>query len=246
MHRIRCSEIWGGIRNVDMDLCTSGLSASLFSSSCAGGKGGDIYYFSVCGSDRLTRVAIADVVGHGEKVSAVSQWLYDALAARMNTLEGDGVLSDLNSLAAGRGLDCMTTAAVVGFYESDGNLYFSYAGHPPLLLNRRGESQWNEMTLPSPTGVGNLPLGVVEEGTFDQASSPLRSGDRMFLYTDGVIEAPDAEGNAFGLDRLLHVITANRGAPLTDLKQEVLGAVRAHAGQALSHDDMTMMALEIR
>ena len=84
MHRIQCTEIWGGIKNQDADVCSRGLTASLYSSACEGGKGGDIYYLSVCGEDKLTRIAIADVVGHGEQVSAVSQWLYDTLQDRMN------------------------------------------------------------------------------------------------------------------------------------------------------------------
>ncbi|GAG80253.1 unnamed protein product [marine sediment metagenome] len=44
-----------------------------------GGKGGDIYYFGVCKGDIITRLAIADVTGHGETVSEVSQYVYDSL-----------------------------------------------------------------------------------------------------------------------------------------------------------------------
>jgi phosphoserine phosphatase RsbU/P len=103
MHRIRCSEIWGGNTNMDSDVCTGGITASLFSSAADGGKGGDIYYISVCGSDLLTRIAIADVVGHGEAVSQVSDWLYQSLAARMNDGAGNAVLSDVNELACDHG-----------------------------------------------------------------------------------------------------------------------------------------------
>ena len=80
VHRIRCAEVWGGIRNAELEAVTSGVRASLFSSSCEGGEGGDVYYFSVCGADSLTRVALADVTGHGQTVSQVGRWLYDALA----------------------------------------------------------------------------------------------------------------------------------------------------------------------
>ena len=62
MQEIRCAEIWGGIRNFDTDVCTSGLTASLSAQSASGGKGGDIYFFSVCGADRLTRIAIASLL----------------------------------------------------------------------------------------------------------------------------------------------------------------------------------------
>jgi serine phosphatase RsbU (regulator of sigma subunit) len=45
--------------------------------------GGDIYYFGVCKGDTITRLAIADVTGHGEAVSEISQYVYDSLKAHM-------------------------------------------------------------------------------------------------------------------------------------------------------------------
>ena len=56
MRRLKCAEIWGGIKNTDLDVCSSGVTVSLYSSACDGGRGGDVYYFSVCGADRVTRL----------------------------------------------------------------------------------------------------------------------------------------------------------------------------------------------
>ena len=84
MYRIRCAEIWGGIGSRDEDVCSAGILASLYSNAYGGGEGGDIYYLSVCESDKLTRVAIADVAGHGAQVSDVSEWLFHILQAHMN------------------------------------------------------------------------------------------------------------------------------------------------------------------
>jgi hypothetical protein len=50
-HHIQCSEIWGGIRGDQLEAESSGLRASLFSRACEGGKGGNIYDFSVCSSE---------------------------------------------------------------------------------------------------------------------------------------------------------------------------------------------------
>ncbi len=69
--RLVCSGIWGGIRNLDQDISAGGVFISLYSLSCDGGKGGDIYYFGVCRGDKVLRLAIADVVGHGQAVSDV-------------------------------------------------------------------------------------------------------------------------------------------------------------------------------
>ena len=132
MERIPCATIWGGIRDESVDVCSRSVDASLYSSAAEGGKGGDVYFLSVCGNDALTRVALADVAGHGKSVSDVSQWLFESLESRMESVEGNRILSDLNSLALERGSAAITTGAVVGFYSEDSKVYYSYAGHYPM------------------------------------------------------------------------------------------------------------------
>ena len=126
---------------------------SLYSSSAHGGKGGDIYFLSVCGNDVLTRIALADVAGHGQTVSDVSQWLYVSLEARMGSVDGDRILADLNRVAVERGISAMTTGAVVSFYSEDSNVYCSYAGHHPMLIYRLGERRWEAAEVVSSNSV---------------------------------------------------------------------------------------------
>ncbi|MEW6234920.1 MAG: PP2C family protein-serine/threonine phosphatase [Candidatus Omnitrophota bacterium] len=242
---IGCATIWGGIQNADFDIAAHSLSASLYSRSCAGGKGGDIYYFSVCGKDKLTRIAVADVVGHGEDVSEISAWVYESLVKRMSNLEGNGVLSELNDKLQGRGLEAMTTAAVVAFYTGNHHLYFSYAGHPPLFVKRRYESSWSPIELKTTPGMNNLPLGIKRETYYDQNETPLEKGDRVFLYTDGVIEAPDADHNLYGKDRLLALLNSMENAAIHEIKNAVLADLLRHTSGSLEHDDVTMLVLEV-
>ena len=81
--RLECKEIWGGIRNRDIEISAGKVIGSIYSESSAGGMGGDIYYFGVCKGDAITRLAIADVTGHGEAVSEISRFVYDSLKAHM-------------------------------------------------------------------------------------------------------------------------------------------------------------------
>ncbi len=245
-YRIACSEIWGGIRNVDVDACTSGLAASIYSHSCRGGKGGDIYYVSVCDTDRLTRVAVADVVGHGKAVSAISGWVYDALAVRMNDPASDDLLEDLNQRILGRGLDAMTTAVVLGFYRDDSRVHITYAGHPPLLIRRRGEAGWHVAGAEPSAGAPNLPLGVEANVQFVQDRFAVGPGDRLLAYTDGLLDAPNAGRELFGQARLLAALDEAGQGSLTEVKRHVLEAVRRHAGGPLVHDDVTLVGMEIR
>ncbi len=81
--RIECKVIWGGIQNLDAEITAGKLIGSIYSTASEGSQGGDIYYFGVCRGDIITRLAIADVTGHGEAVSDVSQFVYDSLKAHI-------------------------------------------------------------------------------------------------------------------------------------------------------------------
>jgi len=245
-HRIGCSEIWGGVRSIDLDVCTGGLTASVYSRACDGDAGGDIYYLSVCSSDRLTRIALADVRGHGGQVSQISSWIYDSLKLKMNTLDGAGVLADLNNQIYRHGLEAMTTASVVGYYITESRLYFSYAGHSPALLWRRAEKKWELLPLSRTGGTANMVLGVLPSACFDQEHTPFASGDRFILYTDGVTECPDKNGDEFGLHRMADALEQADGDSLRNIKSSVVEALRRHAAPEQSHDDITFMIAEIR
>ena len=82
--RLECKDLWGGISNRDIDVSAGKVIGSIYSAPCCqGGKGGDIYYFGVCKGDTISRLAIADVTGHGEAVAEIGQYVYDALKAYM-------------------------------------------------------------------------------------------------------------------------------------------------------------------
>ena len=247
MHQLRCSEVWGGIQNEDLDARSAMVTASLYSGACDGGKGGDIYYYSVCQMDKLTRIAVADVVGHGEKVSTVSQWIYESLRKRMNGGEGCELLSELNALACERGLEALTTASVASFYKPLSKLCFAYAGHPPLLFRRRAAGHWQPLPLAKGrSGPANLPLGITPDMRYEQETVSIAAGDRLLFYTDGVLEAPGAAGGLFGKERLLQVLEEVGSRELHEVKTAVLTALRDYVGGELRHDDVTLLAIEVR
>jgi len=81
--RLTCTDVLGGIRNREVDVSAGRVMGSIYSSSSEGEQGGDIYYFGVCRGDEITRLAIADVAGHGDAVSKVSQFVYETLQTYM-------------------------------------------------------------------------------------------------------------------------------------------------------------------
>jgi serine phosphatase RsbU (regulator of sigma subunit) len=222
------------------------MKASIYSSACCGStQGGDIYYFTVCSNELLTRVMLADLRGHGEQVSQLSAWIYTALRESMETLDGASVLKSLNRTLFERGFQAITTAAVISFYTANSKLYFSYAGHPPALLRKRGGQEWHSLHSSSTRERANLPLGVFPSTDYDQDTISLQSGDRLAIYTDGVTECPSETGEEFGEERLCALLECSRNEEISVIKRQLTGALSIHAGGAERPDDLTLMIVEI-
>jgi sigma-B regulation protein RsbU (phosphoserine phosphatase) len=243
---IECGEVWCGTHGADVNVTTSGIEASLFSAACDGGKGGDIYYFSVCDSDLLSRISIADVMGHGKAVTDTSEWMCELLRDKMNNVQGDEILSDLNEAAVDYGYKALTTAVVVGWYREQKKLFFSYAGHHPAFVRCKADTLWHSLDLPKSEHAVNLPLGVGREFTYEQSMVKLESGDALFIFTDGVLEAQNPKGQFFGEDNLQAVLNEVDNNDPQSVKSSVLSRLNAFVEGDFSHDDVTFIAIRIR
>ncbi|MHC4141141.1 MAG: hypothetical protein ACYSUF_04395, partial [Planctomycetota bacterium] len=111
--RIQCAEIWGGNHTIHTPVSLPGMRGVLFSRSCSGRRGGDLHYLSMCGSGILSRVCIADVVGHGAPVSDVGRKIHALMRRHVNWPDHRRMLRLLNRALERMGLDALTTAAVL-------------------------------------------------------------------------------------------------------------------------------------
>ncbi len=144
----------------------------------------------------------------------------------------------------------MTTAAVVAYYRQESEARVSYAGHPPVLYRRASDKAWSYAKPPDRKSRNdgfplNIPLAIDLDTHYGQLSIHMTSGDRLFVYTDGIIDTPNPKGESFGLVRLKAVLDANTEVTLPELKSAVLKALNQYAQKELTHDDVTMIALEI-
>ncbi len=117
-----------------------------------------------------------------------------------------------------------------------GNLVYINGGHnPPLLVAGEG----GEPHPLEPTGPA---VGVIPDCAFSLGYARVRPGDTLFVYTDGVPEARNAQGEFFGDDRVLALLRepAPSGRALLERMES---ALREHTGTAEQHDDITMMAV---
>jgi sigma-B regulation protein RsbU (phosphoserine phosphatase) len=119
---------------------------------------------------------------------------------------------------------------------STGRFEYVTAGHPsPIKLPSGG--------VPFAVEGAGLPVGMLDDAAYDDVALTLEPGDRLYFYTDGVIEALDADDVEFGHARLLEAIAARRNLPLRAGLEEVAADVRSWCGGRLK-DDVSLLAVE--
>jgi phosphoserine phosphatase RsbU/P len=246
-YRLACFELWGGNRKVAHAIELPGLLGWVYSDPFGPDSGGgDVHYFSVCSKGMVSRVALADVAGHGPSVSLVAERLREALRLHTDSWDQSFLMRELSDafLEVSAGTQ-FATAAVLGFYLQTNELLFSYAGHPPALWYRAAERSWNLLhgSTPYARKIEDLPLGLIPGTAYTQSAVQLGSNDVLILYTDGITEARDGTGKALGQEGLLDLV---RDLPLgspAKLGQALISGVEAFRGKAPRGDDETIVVL---
>ncbi|MFO7692076.1 MAG: SpoIIE family protein phosphatase [Vicinamibacterales bacterium] len=197
--------------------------------------GGDYFDYLPQPDGRLG-IAIGDVAGKGGPAALIMATLRPALRAqRASDVPLDAVARRLNRIL----LDSMDASRfVTAFYgllePGTGAIGFANCGHnPPLLLRAAGACD----VLAS----GGPALGMWHAATFVPGAAFVLPGDILVLYTDGVVEVMNADGEMFGIDRLEAVIRQSRGASSRDVVQAVVDATRVFAGREGYEDDFTLV-----
>lgn len=118
-----------------------------------------------------------------------------------------------------------------------GTLTYCNAGHnPPMLW--RGEH--GDVQLLARTG---MLLGVLEDQAWGEVIVALAPGDTLILYTDGVTDSEDGQGDFFGMERLLTAAQSVVGQPAQAVQDALLQAIHRFTGNAAQFDDMAMVVL---
>jgi len=200
--------------------------------------GGDYYDVLAFDGDTLG-LCIADVAGKGLPAALLMSNLQAAVRGLASpSLSPAGLCQRLNSLV------CHNTANdrfITFFYaELDGpsrTLRYSNAGHnPPIVVHRDG----SHARLQEGGGV----LGIFPQQSFSTGTAELAAGDRVILFTDGVTEAHDAEGEEFGEARLLELLQEHRAAAPSALQERILSAAGSFS-RGHWHDDATLLVLAV-
>lgn len=201
--------------------------------------GGDCYDVLPFSSARAA-ISIGDVAGKGLPAAL----LMANLQASVRAFAGDDVAPSTVVARSNRAL-CRHTPLdrfVTFFYgvlDTDRRtLQFTNAGHNlPILVRADGSV--------ARLDGGGLVLGVAAHADYSQGSVTLQSGDRLLLFTDGIVEAEGRDGSEFSDDRLLDIVIANRNESPRRLVETILDRVASFTGGSF-RDDATLVAIAIR
>lgn len=199
--------------------------------------GGDYYDF-VTTTDQKVGLALGDVSGKGMAAAL----LMASVQAIFRTLASvDSAPASLVTALNKQLLRSSTPNKFVSFFygkldQGTGHLRYVNAGHnPPILVRAGGEVETLDAC--------GVVLGVFGEAAFEEREVTLEPGDLLALFSDGITEAQDLEGNMFGEEKLTEVLSAHRTKGVREIENTIFDEVAEFAGEAPQYDDATLMIL---
>ena len=201
--------------------------------------GGDFYDFYFSGPQKITFL-IADVSDKGVPAALFMMRAKTIIKSIAQTGKpiADVVTESNDALCEGNGANMFVTAWVGEIDLMSGRITYVNAGHnPPIVMRADGTASYLR-TRPG------LVLGAMPGIKYRSQEIDFAPGDTIYLYTDGITEQPDDNGELLGEERLLAAISKmGAGRDLAKLLQSVLAHVSAHAAGADQADDCTQLVI---
>ena len=202
--------------------------------------GGDYFDYFDFGNDRIG-VVMADVSGHGPAAALVMTMVKGVLHAMSHGFESpDLVLSELNDVLNEIGPNDMFVTMVFLVFDLRKNcLQFSNAGHNPLVCYDGQSKSCQMQELPGPA------LSITSRAEYRIKQIDLSPGDLILIYTDGVTEAFNEQGQMFDESRLIQCVREAGAEKARVVVQKIKASLDAFRSGARQSDDIAMIALKI-
>ena len=200
--------------------------------------GGDYYDAIMMDDDRLFLI-VADVTGHGAQASISMAIVRSFVHQKQFGKTPSTLLKRLNRHLFEYGpAQHFVTSQVAMIDLKKQIIQFAYAGHPPMLHLR-------EEACKSMKGVRSFFLRFKIEAEFKSSTMKLKKGDRIALYTDGVIEMFNANGDMYNVDGLEQFLEETAKKPLSSIPSELETSLHKFREGSPIEDDITFMVVEI-
>ncbi len=197
---------------------------------------------------------VLDVSGHGVDAALLSVAITHALTPRVDPSSivtrphPDGpvvaspaeVAGQLNRMFPMSMKEGHFATLIYGVLEPELGLFkYTNAGHPDPVLVRPGNR-------PTAHQLGGMPIGVAEGTKYEEIIIPLQAGDRLFLYSDGLIEAMNPTGEHFGKQRFFDFLIENQSVTLEESVQLLKKQIVSWSANQSLQDDLSILAIEMQ
>ena len=212
--------------------------------------GGDLFHAQPLGPDHLC-LYILDVSGHGVPAALVTVSVHETLDPASGHVARQKPGGGVSVTQPGEVLSILDREYPLERFEksfsivymllelSTGKLVYSSAGHPPPIILRAG----GEMETLSK---GGTLIGLDGVVPFEQGEVRLARGDKLVLYTDGVVEYGDPDTGLFGMDRFTRYLAQRANRPVSELLEGMWQELLAFGRGRAPADDVSLMGLEYR
>ena len=211
-----------------------------------GSVGGDFFTISAL-SDTLAGVFLCDVAGHGVR-SALVTAMIRALVEELKPAAADPgqfltkLNNDLCAILKHAGTPLLTTAFYLVADGQSGRMCYANAGHPKPIHLRR--SAGRAVPLLNASGKSHPALGLLEGALYPTSELTLAPKDLVLLYTDGLVEVEDKEGELYTAQLLLSAIQKRLTLSAPNLFDELLEEIRHFAGDGQFTDDVCLVGMD--
>jgi sigma-B regulation protein RsbU (phosphoserine phosphatase) len=201
--------------------------------------GGDFYEFITLDRHYLG-VVIGDVADKGLPAALIMALTYSLVS--VDALQTDSPVETLiivNRHLLGMNASGMFVTLLYGILDCDtGHFRYARAGHlPPVVLKPHGQP----VDIPVNRG---QPLGLFEDIELDEQEFTIPPGGMVLLFSDGLSEASDSQGDEFGDQRLAEVLSEHQGKTAQALCEQLWLAVQTHSGDSTLQDDFTTVVIK--
>jgi len=180
---------------------------------------------------------VADVSGHGVPAALIASMVKVAIQTqRHRQNDPAGLLAGVNLALCGNAQHQFVTAGYVYLNPNCDEFCYAAAGHPPMILLRARQIFRIEEN--------GLVLALLPSASYTSTTQPLHPGDRILLYTDGIVEAANANEEEFGQDRLSDLLLECDGKTTEQTAQLIESAVTAWS--PTQNDDPTIIVCDYK
>jgi sigma-B regulation protein RsbU (phosphoserine phosphatase) len=197
--------------------------------------GGDFFDF-IARPDGSCGFAVGDVSGKGPAAALLTAKIQGLLGAGSDTGTPAEIMATVNRGLTRRAVESKYATLFSGTLTPAGLLTFCNAGHnPPLIFGAAGSKRLE---------AGSMPVGMFDFAHYEDAVEQLSHDDVLVVYSDGVTEALNVEGEEFGEERLVTILAERYTQDATAILNAIVHGVQSFARGAAQHDDVTAMVVK--